>query len=208
MMTERCAAADPSAEGSVVRDGRRRNEARRDRQRLKRDESGAVLLLALIFMVVTALIITSLAAWSGNDISNVGHLKSGRSVIYTSDAAIQVAISDLRYAYQSSSSNGYCPNTPSGNPYSLNGQKVYATCAIVVSGGMGNQDIEVDLNVAVYPSPLCPSDYTSCNHPYVQAQVAFIPFDNSNTNSCTPTSQSTCGFGMTVKSWVVQPGLS
>ena len=45
----------------------------------ERDEAGAVLVLAVIFMVVTAMIVTGLAAWSGNDIQNVGNLKTARS---------------------------------------------------------------------------------------------------------------------------------
>ena len=63
------------------------------------DDAGAVLILALIFMVVTSLIVTGLAAFAGNDINNIGNIKThSRSALYAADGAVQTATWNIRFA--------------------------------------------------------------------------------------------------------------
>jgi hypothetical protein len=178
-----------------------------------RDESGAILLLALIFMVVTALVITSLAAWEGNDINNIGALKFGRSVLYSSEGAIQVATANTRYTFPVSSA-GFCPNTSaqaSTNPFTMDTVSVDVWCTTVFNPptcptGVGICSRQETLSA--YPAAECTS--TSCSGSwYVQAVVYFDDFSSSKVNDCSLAgAQSTCGSTMTVYSWIVQSSVT
>jgi hypothetical protein len=80
--------------------GRRATASRRGPQsgpRHGRDETGAVLVLALIFLLVAGVIIGSLVSWSSNDLLNTGNLQGGRSLVYSAGGATDVAIQSARY---------------------------------------------------------------------------------------------------------------
>jgi len=62
-----------------------------------RDEAGAVLVLALAFLMVAGGVIASLVSWSTNDILNTGGLQGGRSLVYSAGGATDVAIQSARY---------------------------------------------------------------------------------------------------------------
>src|ERR1700722_2354621 len=61
------------------------------------DEAGAVLVLALVFLVVVGAIVGSLATWTMNDLNNTSHFTSARSLQYAANSATQVAIQSIRY---------------------------------------------------------------------------------------------------------------
>ena len=175
---------------------------------LAQGETGAVLILALIFMVVTALIVTGLTAWSGNDIRNVGNLKTGRSALYASDAATQAAIWNIRYSYPSSATPGFCPSSSGTNthPLVLDNESIDVFCNFT-SINEGSTASRV-VNVSAYPAAQCGA--TSCNGiPFVQAEVTFNDFSSLDSNDCKPAgNQTTCGTGQTVIFWEVQHGLT
>jgi hypothetical protein len=163
-----------------------------------------VLILALIFMVVTAIIVTGLAAWAGNDIKNIGNLKAGRSSLFAADGVTQDAIWNVRFSYAPSGS-GYCSNTPWGSPFSIDGENIYVTCTTTTNESNAASRVVV---FSAYPLSQCTSAGCSGN-PFLQAQVTFEDFSNLNRNDCSPAGhQTTCGFGMSLNSWVVQPGLT
>jgi hypothetical protein len=203
----------------------RAHPRQRNGELARRDENGAVLLLALIFMVVTALIVTGLAAWSGNDIKNIGNIKSGRSALYAADGAVQTAIWNVRYAYPPGISNGtsttpwtgFCPSfTGAGtNPMSLDGWSIDVTCSMVVNEGSSPNSRTVTLSA--YPAYPSRCNGSGCNgNPLVTAQVQFNDFSSLLANSCPVDNAATwtyepttsCGTGEVVVSWVVQPGLT
>ena len=62
-----------------------------------RDESGAVLVLALIFMVAVGLIVGGLASWTSNDLKNALDFQSARNAQYALSSTSQVAIQNIRY---------------------------------------------------------------------------------------------------------------
>jgi hypothetical protein len=179
-----------------------------------RDESGAVLVLALIFMVVTALLITGLTAWVGNDINNVGTLESGRSALYSSDSAIQVAVANTRYAYPSSTAPRFCPNSPSQpttNPFTIpinpftHRQPIAVSVWCVESTNCPISACTRIETLSAYPQSQCTA--TSCaGNPYVQSEVVFDDYTVQNYNDCSPSgAQTTCGSTMTLYSNVVYP---
>jgi hypothetical protein len=169
-----------------------------------------------MFMVVTALIVTGLAAWSANDIKNLAQLKNTRSALFAADSAVNVAITNIRYTYPTSATPGFCPNSgsqASTSPYTINNVSIDVWCVynVINSGQSPNSRV---VTLSAYPS----TDYcgsTLCNgadQPYLQAQVWFNDFaqiNGSNANNCQPSqAQTTCGTGMIVYSWVVQQGLT
>jgi hypothetical protein len=184
------------------------------------------LVLALIFMVISAMIVTALAAWSSNDIQNAGNLKSTRLAVYAADSAIQIAIWNIRYSYPTTVTAEMCPNgsgtstapfTFVDNPKHVVLQRsVYVWCGATVISPTASQGWTRQVTMYAYlsNSPACnvtgPPTTWSCDtssRPVVQAVVDFNDFDPSGNNTCLPSrSGSTCGFGMNIASWVIQPG--
>jgi hypothetical protein len=148
-----------------------------------------------------------LTAWVGNDINNVGSLKSARTALYASDGAIQAAISNTRHVYPSSTSPSFCPNSgsqASTNPFTLDGQAIVVWC--VVSTNLANCPISACTRIetlSAYPQTQCTP--TSCRgNPYVQSTVIFDDYSTQNYNDCNPSgAQTTCGSTMTLYSNVV-----
>ena len=59
-----------------------------DRWRARR-EDGAVLVLALVFMIVIALVLLGVVTLSGNDLLNTSHLLDQQSLEYSSSGGMQ-----------------------------------------------------------------------------------------------------------------------
>ena len=184
-----------------------------------RDESGAILVLALIFMVVSALVVATLLAFSGNDITNSGKLKSGRSAAYAAEGAIQAAMWNMRYTYPSNLAAGFCPATlswqvntdpftPGPDSSSLDGQPIIVWCGATTLEGQSRQ-----LTFYAYPASQCGTGSCSGNA-YVQAQVTYNDLGGTDSGSnngqykCNSSTTTTCGTGMTVNNWIVLPGLT
>ena len=175
-----------------------------------RNESGAILVLALMFLTISAGLIGGLAAWTGNDLTDIGHLKSTRQIAYAADGAVQTAIYNLRFGYQASSSGSgeFCQNPTLGSttPITLNGQSIDVWCQIT-NDPAGFRFVTLQ----AYPSSQCGS--TCSNNPYITAMVTFddgiISSTGTESDECTSSTVTTsCGLGMQITSWVVQPGLT
>jgi hypothetical protein len=191
------------------------------------DEQGAVLLLALLFMVLAATLIAGLASWSTNDIKNAGNLKSSRIAMYAAGSAIQVAAWNQRYTIPTATSAQMCPNQPpsgtgtSTDPFTLPdnpastvlSQSVYVWCGPLSTSLTASNGWTRQLTMYAYPvgSPACtptgaPTSCDTSKAPLIKAQVSFNDFDPSFNETCIPgKSGSTCGYGMTFDSWVVAP---
>ncbi len=94
-MKERIQAMMPRRNGTRnLGDGHKTNAVP---SRMSRDESGAVLILALIFLLVIGLIVGGLASWTSNSLKNSVNFQQARSAQYALSSATQVAISNIRY---------------------------------------------------------------------------------------------------------------
>lgn len=69
-------------------------------------EVGAVLILAMVFLLVASGIVVSLLDWSSNDILNTSNLQSSRSLVYSAGGAADVAIQSARYSSPDSLTTG------------------------------------------------------------------------------------------------------
>jgi hypothetical protein len=154
------------------------------------DEAGATLVLALMFIAVAGVIIGALAMGSGNDIMNIGNFKTSRATLNAAEGATQAQMNAMRYVYTTT-----CP----GTPYSLDGVSIVVTCTATVNPGSSSSRV-----VTFTASPPGQSSVT-----LISAQVIYDDFSSSfNTNDCLASNPSptTCGSGMTVNSWVLNPG--
>lgn len=62
-----------------------------------RDDTGAALILALVFVVVAALSVGGLVTFAGNSLLDTAQLKVQRGIQYGADGATQIAIQAVRY---------------------------------------------------------------------------------------------------------------
>jgi hypothetical protein len=153
------------------------------------NETGAVLILALIFALVTALLVGALTTWTANDLHNISNVKSSRSMLAAADGATQVAMGNIRYGFWTS---GSCYT-----PAAINGWTFTVTCTATAVNEQSNLSRVVSVSTYV----------SGTTNPVIQAQVTYDDIADAGKNDCnTSPTPTTCGTGMTVSSWVVQPG--
>lgn len=153
-------------------------------------ETGATLILALMFLTVVGVIVASLALASGNDILNIGNFKTSRAALTAAEGAVQAQMSSMRYVYATT-----CP----GTPYTLDNESIVVTCTATLNpASSASRVLQISASPQGHSSAIL-----------ITAQVSFDDFSSSfNKNDClasTP-SPTTCGSGMTINSWVVNPG--
>ncbi len=61
------------------------------------DESGAVLILALVFLVVISVIVGALTEWTTNDLANSANFTTTQNVSNSASNAVNLAIENIRY---------------------------------------------------------------------------------------------------------------
>jgi len=88
------------------------------------EESGAVLIMSLAFLLVVATIVASLASWTTNNLNNTLQFQQTGSRLYAAEGATQVAIRASRYTYPPNNSDGTAYT--SGTPYPCPGESPIA----------------------------------------------------------------------------------
>ena len=103
-----------------------------------RDESGAVLVLALMFLVVVGLIVGAMASWTANSLSNSLNFQRDRTAQYALSSASQVAIQNIRYTpllgpnqTLNASPPSYCWGTSSPSQLTFGTNTVDVWCSTV-----------------------------------------------------------------------------
>ncbi len=162
-----------------------------------------------MFMVITALVITGLAAWTGNDIKNVGNLQSARAELYAAHGAIQVAIANTRYTYTANSTGEFCPSTASQQstqPMTLNNASIDVWCVVSTTTCPIAFCTRV-VTMSAFPSAQCTMSCTG--NPYVQTEILYDDITSGTANDCSPAgAQTTCGSTMVVYSTLNSVGSS
>jgi hypothetical protein len=182
------------------------------------DESGAVLILALVFMVAGAMIVLALASAASNDLTNTTHFASARAQTYAAGGATNVSISDVRSNYTATplgSANALaCPFTPGAIAIGSGTSAVNVWCDTPVptpaqpaSGPGVNRWVEFwACPTSIASGPACATSFT------IHAVVGYN--DDYNGVSVPPgtviptckglSTDSTCGTAMYLASWVVR----
>ena len=118
----------------------RRNHFSRGRLGGADDEAGAVLILALVYIVAISLIVGALSDWAMNDLNNTTHFNSTSQLHVAVSSITDLAIQNIRYTPDPSNPN------PSPNPTSL------GTCWVPDSAPAVSQWPIDGYNVAVFCS--------------------------------------------------------
>jgi hypothetical protein len=164
-----------------------------------RDESGAVIILALVFLLLTSMVVSALLGQSGNDLKNVSHFESGRSLVYANDSATDVAIQNVRYNPTDCTLSMPTIHIPTdANPSDDQVVQIWCTSVSTPSSSVTRQVTFL----ACTESQI--SAGCSQATPFLQAVIDFDDYSNlqliANPGPCT----ATCGSSMTVVSWVVK----
>lgn len=176
-----------------------------------RDESGAVLVLALVFLIVVGGIVASLATWATNDLTNTTHFKSARQLQYAANDATQVAIQSIRYTpllgvnqTLNASPPSYCWGNVSDPPQlpAIDGQTMAVWCSTVWNPASADTRV-VTLSTCLSSV----SNVTCAADPYLQAVVTFDDYPSGGAATSPTTAECVvyCGTGMTVDSWALSP---
>lgn len=86
-------------------------------------ESGAVLILALVYIIAISLTVAALASWSTNDLRNTGNFNATSELHYAVSSAVNTAIQSIRYSPLPSSTppQKQATPTPPGNCWTPTG---------------------------------------------------------------------------------------
>jgi len=122
--------------------GARRNHGDPGRRGGPGNESGAVLILALAYIVAISLIVGALADWAMNDLNNTTKFNSTSQLHVAVSSITDLAIQNIRYAPDPTNPN------PSPNPTPL------GTCWVPVTGPNVSQYAIDNYTVAVWCSTL------------------------------------------------------
>jgi len=98
-----------SAEEAVQK--ARENHSSRGRHGCAGDEAGAVLILALAYILAISLIVGAMADWAMNDLNNTTHFNSTSQLHIAVSSVTNLAIQNIRYTPD--------PSTPTSNPTGL-----------------------------------------------------------------------------------------
>ena len=182
------------------------------------DESGAVLILALVYLVAVLIVVTSLAGWVTNDLNNTAHFSSASSSNFAEAGVMDVGISSIRYtplladsqAQGVATAPGYCWTPASGyvSEESLDGVTVAVWCSTVENLSSSNTRV-----VTLYA---CPTTLTSASSasdaataglacqsaPNLQAVVTLDDYPPGGSAALTKQCTLWCGEGLYMQSWV------
>ena len=172
----------------------------RGARRRQSPETGASLILALVFLIVVGLIVISIAGLTAADLKVTTAFANAQSTTAAADGAANVAIQYARYNFDAATLNVPAPCNAS---QTINQQVVQAWCETQWRPGSASTRF-VTVSVCLTGA----ASGTACAaNPLLQAIVVIDDYPTSNSNlSCVPgttqgTANSTCGSQMILNSW-------
>lgn len=166
----------------------------------RREEDGSVLILALIFILLTSLVLVPLAGFGTTALSNTANLNRQLSLEYAADGATEAAVQFVRYAPTTYLTTANClPGAVISLTASAPSMETYC------SGTSDNESAQT--RVVTFSTCLAGESQSLClAGPLLQAVVAFDDFSSTNVIDCTalPVVTTTCGTAMTINGWVVE----
>ena len=169
----------------------------------KRDERGASLVLAIVFVFAVGLALVAIGDFATSALRNTADLQSLRSNEANAEAATTVALRYVQTSYTASIYSGGTP--PSCLPSSASlPYAVYCTQSDTPPNGYSR----------IVDFYACPSGTSegSCvptgsvpkpSALFLHAQAAYSDWNFAGQNSCSTASTATCGAGVTIEKWDV-----
>jgi hypothetical protein len=196
--------ADTRAGGVPCRVGGRRRCA----TGAAKDEAGAVIVLALVFLIVVGGVVLALTSWTTNDLNNTGNFASARSLQYAATSVTQLAMQNIRYTPMLGTGQTWSANPPT--PCWGTG----STSQLTLTEGTSTETVAVWCSTEWNPTSLstrvvtfyaCPATVGSSNCASNPTLKAVVTYDDYPPGTSEPTSVECsiyCGTSMTVNSWV------
>ena len=166
-----------------------------------RDEKGSSLILALAFMIVTSLVVLSLAGLAKNDLNNTAKFTSAQSLQSAADSATNLAVNTIRYNFMPQTLNASPPQpcwttNPTPSDVTLNGQSVSVWCSTAWTPLSPNTRLVTFVSCRSTVSALA-----CAANPVLEAKVTFDDYPSPMGLMATAQCSTTCGVGMTIDSW-------
>jgi hypothetical protein len=153
-------------------------------------DAGAILVLALIFMLVGSVVVIPLAGFATTNLMVTHPFIQERQVQSAVDGATDLAIETVRYSATQGYPGGTCASV---TPPPLNGQTIRVDCASNAIAPPATPTESRDVTFVACPTsdatPDCPG------HDLLDATVAYSDF--------TPSGQVEVGYSASVLSWTV-----
>jgi len=197
--------------------GRGSRRSARDSLECERDESGSILVLALVFLVVGAMVVAVLTADLTGDLRSSQIFQSVRSEQYAARSATDLAINSIRYAYDS-------PRAPTSNTSTLRAQTLNASPPSYCWGSgpksaLKTDGVLVDVWCSTAWNPASASTrtvtFSACLDgvgaaacaatPYLQAIVSYDDYPSGVSAPSSEPCYLYCGTGMITDSWLWSP---
>lgn len=163
---------------------------------VRSEETGAVLLIVLFFVLGIGLSLAALIGVAGTNLIATGQIQAERNIEYSADTAADGAIQAVRSISPNPPTNPACPNFPSTGSLSTNQNSMVVTCSMGIIPGARF----VEFAVCTAPTTGSLTFPTCLPNALLVAQVEYID------TGCT-TGDTGCtdyGAGVTVDNWLVK----
>ena len=178
-----------------------------------RDEAGAIIILALVFLVAVSLIVMGLLTWVGTSLTATSTFANERSVESATTSAMNLAIQNTRYTFTHQLLNVSPPQAcwydTGGNPQQppqINNQQIDVWCSMVW------QPFTANTRTITYSA--CPSSLTNTQCAAAPVLQVIVTFDDYAPGIGVPTANPVqcnftgfCGQSLTQNSWLWGPNV-
>ena len=199
----------PHSKGPFREDRRRsrRNKGGRG-SRDGADERGAILILAMAYIIVVSVVVAALATWASGDLNSTSKFTSVRNTDYAATSAMEVAINSIRYTPLVGTGSGKsqtlnevydCWGTTGTSSLTTDGYDIDTWCSTLMN--LGSDDtrvVTIDACLSSYSSSACTAGSTP---PLLQAIVVFNDYPPGGSSPLSGPCSKYCGEGATLMSW-------
>ena len=177
-----------------------------------RDETGAVLILALAFILAIGLVVGTLAAWASNSLRNTTQFQSASELHYALSSATNTAVESIRYSPLPSNptlaeNNGqatpigecWTPSSGSASTLTVDGYSVAVWCTTTIDLAQNTTRV-----VSLFTCLSTVNAAQCAAAPLLAAQVTYDDYPTGGgvtlTEQCN-LENGACGFGQTLDYW-------
>lgn len=167
------------------------------------NERGAILVLALVFLVIVGGAVALLTTWATNDLNNTSHFTDARNLDYAATSATEVAINNIRYTplvgageTLNASPPSYCWGTSSPSSLTTDGVDIAVWCSTA-------EDLQsAQTRTVTFYACLSSVSASQCaSSPVLQAVVVYDDYPPGGSQPLTQQCTTYCGEGAQLESW-------
>jgi len=156
-----------------------------------RDEKGAILILALVYIVSIGLIVGALADWATNDLGNTARFNSASALNYAVSSVTEVAIQSIRYTPL------LAANQPQGTPTG------FGECWTPVFPSLVSEIVVNNDNVSVWCSTVEELNTSTTRTVTFYACPTTLTGTNANSSTLVNAAEASCALKPTLTAVVV-----